>query len=377
VAHGWDLVRNLLAIPRLSDQARSFLSDFFAKIYNDWNQTNIIEVKMLESQLEICLGSPDVLKTLGEASSTLSQTFHIDLPHFVCLADGADHYDLVHTSIGGTSPTIITPDVQLEHPCTCQLQTTLRPQPCSCSSRLMFLLKFLHRPESRTTEAFSSKNLPSGLSLKINKFLSKPENGTLVKDVTSQLKMRRGLEVEIVATSNTQGETLHFAVAIERWIVWSRQEIVEKCRTIPKEEALGSIVSSLALTRNATVDISDESSVIKIDLFEPFSRSRMFVIPVRGVSCLHHDAFDLKIFLETRSKPFNTDRLPLNNWRCPICSAECTPENLVKDGFLVEVRERLKAEDQLDTRSIIVDHKGNWRRVVENAVCAIVLDTGM
>jgi hypothetical protein len=281
VVYGWDLVRDLLAISHLSDQTRSFLSDFFAKIYNDWNKIDVVEVGMLESQLEVCLRSPDVLKTLGEASPTLSQMFYVDLPQFVYLADGADYYDLVHTSPGSTSPTIITPDVQLEFPCTCQLQTALRPHSCSCSSRLMFLLKLLHRPGSRTTEAFSGKNLPSGLGSKINNFLSKPDNGTLVKDVTSQLKIHHGLEVEIVTTNITQCEALHFAVAIERWIVLSRQEIVGKCRTIPKKDALGTITSSLAPICNATVVISDESSVIKIDLFEPFSQSRMFIIPVR------------------------------------------------------------------------------------------------
>jgi hypothetical protein len=374
VAHGLDLVRNLLAIPGLSDQTRSFLSVFFAKIHTEWNKIDSGAVKKWESQLEICLKSLDVLETLGEASSTLSQTFHTDLPHSVYLADGVDSYHLVPPRMAGTLPTIITPNVQLETPCTGQLRTTPYPKPCTRSPRLMFLLKLLHRPISRMTEAFSSKNLPSGVSLKINKFSCKPENGTLFKDITCQLMIHHGVEVEIEETSVNWGEISHFAVAIERWIVWRRQDIVETCKTIPKQMALSSITSSVAPISGAATDVIATSSVIKIDLFEPFSRSRIFDIPVRGASCLHHDAFDLKVFLETRSTPFNTDRLPLNDWRCPICSAECTPDKLVKDGFLVEVRERLRAKDQLDTRSIIVDRKGNWQQVVENAIRVVVLD---
>jgi hypothetical protein len=369
-----NLVRNLLGIPDWSDQTRTFLSIFFAKIYDDWNRTDCAEIKKLEFQLGIRLKSLDVLGNLREASSTLSQTFHIDLPHSVYLADGVDLYHLVPPGIAGTLPTIITPNVQFETPSTSQLQATPYPKPNSRSPTLMFLLKLLHRPGSRMTEAFSSKNLPSGVSLKINRFPCKPENGTLFKDITSQLMMNHGVEVEIEETSVNWGEISHFAVAIERWIVWRRQDIVETCKTIPKQMALSSITSSVAPISGAATDVIATSSVIKIDLFEPFSRSRIFDIPVRGASCLHHDAFDLKVFLETRSTPFNTDRLPLSDWRCPICSAECTPDKLVKDGFLVEVRERLRAKDQLDTRSIIVDRKGNWQRVVENAVRVVVLD---
>lgn len=369
-----NLVRNLLEIPDWSDQTRTFLSIFFAKIYDDWDKTDCAEIKKLEFQLGIRLKSLDVLGTLREASSTLSQMFPIDLPHSVYLADGVDPYHLVPPGMAGTLPTIITPNVQLETPCTGQPQTTPNSEPDSRSPKYMFLLKLLHRPGSRTTEAFSSKDLPSGVSLKINRFPCKPENGTLFKDITSQLMIHHGIEVEIDETSVSRGKISHFAVAIERWIVWSRQDIVETCKTIPKEKALGSITSSLAPTSGAATDVIETSSVIKINLFEPFSRSRIFDIPVRGANCLHHDAFDLRVFLETRSTPFSTDRLPLVDWRCPICSAQCTPEKLVKDGFLVEVREHLQARNQLNTRSIIVDHRGNWQRVMENAVHAVVLD---
>jgi hypothetical protein len=369
-----NLVRNLLGIPDWSDQTRTLLSLFFAKIYDDWNRTDCAEIKKLELRLGIRLKSLDVLGTLIEASSTLSQTFHIDLPHSVYLADGVDPYHLVPPGIAGTLPTIITPNVQLETSSTSQLQTTPYPKPNSPSPKFMFLLKLLHRPGSRMTEAFSSKNLPSGVSLKINRFPCKPENGTLFKDITSQLMMNHGVEVEIEESSVSRVKSSHFAVAIERWIVWSRQDIVATCKTISKEKALGSITSSVAPSSGAATDVIETSSVVKIDLFEPFSRSRIFDIPVRGANCLHHEAFDLRVFLETRSTPFSTGRFPLDDWRCPMCSAQCTPEKLVKDGFLVEVREHLQASNQLNTRSIIVDHSGNWQRVTEDPVHAVVLD---
>lgn len=374
VAHGLNLVRNLLAIPALSDRTRSFLSLFFAKIHDDLNIIDFAQVDKLESQIEVCLRGPDVLKILGEASCSLGQIFHIDLPDYVHLADGVEYYDIIPTGMGGLSPTIVTPTVQLKTLCRDQPYTIPDLQSRPRSTELKILLRLVHRPDSDTAAAFSGRNLPSGLHMKINKFLIEPENGSLVRDITSQLEIYHGLEVEIEMIRASQGRISRFAVAIERWIVWSRQEIVERCKTISKDKILASIITSLALNRSAAADVVGISPVIKIDLYEPFSQCRIFDIPVRGVNCLHHDAFDLKVFLETRSKPFDTDRLPLNDWRCPICSSECTPGGLVKDGFLVEVRERLRAKEQLDTRSIIVDHRGNWQRVIEKAPSAIVLD---
>ena len=377
MAHGLNVIRDLLAVPTLSDHTRSFLSLFCTSIYEDWNKAESAEVKKLESQLKICLKSPDVLKTVRGISITLSQAFHFDLPDYVHLADGVDYYDIIPTGAGGLSSTIITPTAQLRTRCTSQLYTASNPQDHPRSSRLTVLLRLLHGSKPRTAAAFSGENLPSGFEMKINNLLVESKDGSLVKDVTSQLESYNGLEVEIEATSAVRGKTSHFAVAIERWHVWSRQEIIETCRTISKEEVLESIATSLAPSRSATADVIEITSVIRIDLFEPFSQSRIFDIPVRGADCRHRDAFDLKVFLETRFKPLDTGRPPLNNWRCPVCSSECTPERLVKDGFLMEVREYLRAKAQLNTRFIIVDHRGNWQRVVENVVRAVVLDAGV
>lgn len=377
MAHGLNVIRDLLAVPTLSDHTRSFLSLFCTSIYEDWNKAESAEVKKLESQLKICLKSPDVLKTVRGISITLSQAFHFDLPDYLHLADGVNYYDIIPTGAGGLSPTIITPTKQLRNRCTSQLYTTPDPQGHPRSSRLTILLRLLHGSQPRTAAAFSGQNLPSGFDMRINNLLVESRDGSLVKDVTSQLESHNGLEVEIQATSRDRGKTLHFAVAIERWHVWSRHEIIEACRKISKEEVLKSIATSLAPSRSATADVIETTSVIKIDLFEPFSQSRIFDIPVRGADCRHRDAFDLRVFLETRFTPLNTGRLPLNNWRCPVCSSECTPEKLVKDGFLMEVRECLRVKEQLSTRFIIVDHRGNWQRVVENAVRAVVLDAGV
>lgn len=130
----------------------------------------------------------------------------------------------------------------------------------------------------------------------------------------------------------------------------------------------------MIVNRDPAIDVVGESSVIKIDLIEPFSKARIFDVPVLGEDCLHHDAFDLEIFLDTRPRPSTRNRLTRNDWHCPICSSECTPEKLVKDGLFVEVRDHLEATGRLEIRSIIVDGTGNWQRIAENAIHAVVLD---
>jgi hypothetical protein len=52
-------------------------------------------------------------------------------------------------------------------------------------------------------------------------------------------------------------------------------------------------------------------------------------------------------------------------WRCPICKGDVRPQTLVKDGFLMQVKEELAQKGLLDTRAIIVEESGSWKPRVE------------
>ena len=360
MAHSLQWLRKILAISRLSDKTRSFLSVLLKEIYEDWNKTNREETRKLEDLLTtfLNLDSLDLQRALGKASGTLSQTF-------VLYLDGeVKHQCLPSGGIGNVSWTITVPGSPRETSHMEQLD--IAPD----TPRSRSILKLLHGDR----EALSSRDLPDGLGLWINQDLHEPKARSLIVDITPQLEKHNRLEVRVGATGATWDINSHFAVTIERWIVWSRLEIVGRCKTISSEKVLDSIISRMASSCDAAIDVIDTSLVIRIDLFEPFSKSRIFDIPVRGEDCSHYDAFDLEVFLETRSETCLTGRLTRNDWRCPICFSDCTPGKLVKDEFLVKVREHLEATGQLNTRSIIVDHAGNWQRVVDNAVDAIDLD---
>jgi hypothetical protein len=159
----------------------------------------------------------------------------------------------------------------------------------------------------------------------------------------------------------------NYAVAVEVVGFATRQSIKEAClkRLIPSEQILESITRSL---------ISDDDDIIMqsnftLQLYEPFSNAKIFDIPVRSQDCLHKQAFDLDVFLETRLEqqplPLKSRMSKVDAWRCPICKADSRPQRLVVDGFLMAVRESLAAKNMLKTRAINVESDGSWAPIHE------------
>ena len=56
----------------------------------------------------------------------------------------------------------------------------------------------------------------------------------------------------------------------------------------------------------------------------------------------------------------------VDEWRCPLCSGAARPYNLVVDGFLVQVRERLAREGRLGVKSVVVNPDGSWTPAAED-----------
>ena len=114
-------------------------------------------------------------------------------------------------------------------------------------------------------------------------------------------------------------------------------------------------------------DDDDEIAVVEsnltINLFDPFSASKICDIPVRGRACLHYDCFDLDTFLQTREK--KGDATAADQWKCPICNCDARPQHLVVDGFLENVRSKLYGQGLQNTRAIIVAQDGSWKPKAE------------
>lgn len=159
----------------------------------------------------------------------------------------------------------------------------------------------------------------------------------------------------------------NYAVAIEVVGFATRYSIKEDCmkRLIPSEQVLDSIKKSL---------VSDDDDLVMqsnftLHLYEPFSNARIFDLPVRSQDCMHKQAFDLDVFLETRleqkPQPLKGRMSKVDAWRCPICRADSRPQRLVVDGFLMAVRESLVVKNMLKTRAINVESDGSWTPVYE------------
>lgn len=172
------------------------------------------------------------------------------------------------------------------------------------------------------------------------------------------------LEMTVMAESKDKAY-LNYLVAIEFLGITSHDKLKHDClekNLIPAEQVLSDIKRKLRGS-NEDDDIAIVKSNLTINLFDPFSASKICDIPVRSRACLHPDCFDLETFLQTRRRKGDASMPDL--WRCPICNSDARPEFLVVDGFLQEVKQRLDAQGLSNTRAIVVQQDGTWQPKAE------------
>jgi hypothetical protein len=172
------------------------------------------------------------------------------------------------------------------------------------------------------------------------------------------------LEIAVMRQANDE-RYLDYTLAIEVVGFETHDAIKQACLTsnyIPASKTLEAIKRKLSGTDDDD-EIAIVASNLTIQLFDPFSASRICEIPARAKACLHFDCFDLETFLQTR--PRKGDSSVVDQWRCPICSEDARPQNLIVDGFLEDVRKKLEHNGLLETRAIIMDQDGSWKPRVE------------
>ena len=157
-----------------------------------------------------------------------------------------------------------------------------------------------------------------------------------------------------------------YFVAVEVVEVLQHSQIMEMCtknQRIPASRTLDAIKKSLAPPpTDEDDDFAMVVSDLSIDLADPFT-ARIFDTPVRGNCCLHRECFDLETFLLTRnSKPKRPNQPSMIDiWKCPLCGRDARPYSLQVDDFLASVRAELAAQDNLDTKAILISADGGWR----------------
>lgn len=190
-------------------------------------------------------------------------------------------------------------------------------------------------------------------------------------DLSSTL--RAGTNILNVYTMPFKGDPNVYVVAIEAIGVSPHSKIIATIPTISSETSLDSIKRSL--TSPPAPDDDDDfimtSSTLTIPIFDPYRADRICDTPVRGATCLHRECFDLETFLSQCKRQKAGYPCVPDCWRCPICKGDVRPQTLVKDGFLMQVREELEGRNLLSTRAIVVEADGTWKPRVEEEASGV------
>ena len=182
-------------------------------------------------------------------------------------------------------------------------------------------------------------------------------------DVTSI--MREGENTISVARIGSRKDSgAIYAIGLETVQITDLRTIKKEVGQLGKEEALHRILEK---SSSVDPDIEVIDSRMVLDLTDPFTSS-IFETPIRAISCLHNQCFDLDVFLSTRKQEQSSEPCGPDQFKCPICGGDARPQSLVIDQFFVHIRERLAQIDRLDAKAIILEKNGTWEIKEEEEV---------
>lgn len=170
-------------------------------------------------------------------------------------------------------------------------------------------------------------------------------------DITDHLKQGTNNLTFHVLRDPAESRHIYYAAAIEIMDMSTESQAHRLCKLHPPDHSRARLQRRLQQSRGEDQNDDDELSIItddiNIDLIDPFT-ARVWGLPARGAQCVHPECFDLRTFIHTRLNPATFVGPLKDNWKCPICSADASPRNLLIDGFLVEVRNELVKTGKLD-----------------------------
>ncbi|RDW57901.1 uncharacterized protein DSM5745_11281 [Aspergillus mulundensis] len=168
------------------------------------------------------------------------------------------------------------------------------------------------------------------------------------------------IEISFILSSAEQ-KNFTFAVAAE--VLTFRSLALAKALAQPLPAADSQKRIHARLARNPEND-DDELRIVsddlKVTLVDPYT-ARIFDVPVRGRHCEHTECFDHKTFLQTRLLKSGDQSAIEADWKCPICSRDARPQNLIIDEFLADVRNQLERMNRCDgARFLEIKADGTW-----------------
>lgn len=172
------------------------------------------------------------------------------------------------------------------------------------------------------------------------------------------------IRVNVLHSKEQRASNISYAIAVEVLQVKSPENFRKMVKRLPAQETRQQIQARLSSNNTDDDELMIMDDFISIDLRDPFT-TRIFEIPVRGLSCTHRECFDLSTFLQTLAAKAKGDKHTIYV-RCPICRKDARPDLLVVDDFLTEVRASLSKENKLETaKAVRVKSDGSWYAVLD------------
>lgn len=94
------------------------------------------------------------------------------------------------------------------------------------------------------------------------------------------------------------------------------------------------------------------TTVLRVSLACPIGKMRM-ITPCRASTCTHLQCFDALTFLYMNERKAT--------WKCPVCDQPALFEDLIIDGYFLEVLKSCKNSDELQLNT-----DGSWSAYVED-----------
>ncbi|KAJ1033846.1 hypothetical protein NDA16_000054 [Ustilago loliicola] len=227
---------------------------------------------------------------------------------------------------------------QLRNPTAYQLRlfcTTMEAHAASLSGRNPATIEFPLTCEARVNNQTLSTNLRGS---KKNVGRVPPPN--LNKDNTLVLLGGRPNRIDLTYTNAPKRHVLVAAICQ----ITSVDTLVERLRSkqfLSNEDVLSRM-------RREADDDDIEAGAATMSLKCPFSYMRI-KIPSRSTHCSHVQCFDAESFFSVN------EQTP--SWECPICHKTIKAEDLVMDGFVADILNKVPQDEE----SVIVEPDGSWR----------------
>ena len=170
------------------------------------------------------------------------------------------------------------------------------------------------------------------------------------------------LTIAVMDPSSDSVSDEQFFFGLEAIETLTQSQVKTLLSSLDEQTAQQRIISRTKITSDDP-DLEILRQDMDLDLTDPFS-AQIFDMPVRGNNCTHTQCFDLDNFLNTRSGGMPKDKpnrpCSPDEFRCPICKGDASPDNLVIDSFFRNVRAKLQAIGRLDVKAVTLNVDGGW-----------------